>query len=707
VLLGTLDGTGTLTAGEYDLNGATVNANLGGGGLYQLGGTSTLNGTTGVVTANIQAGMLTLGGNERLADGSTVLLNSGAALNLAGHSETLAQLFGTGGSVHLGTGGSLTLGYGNATSGFGGVIDGSGSLYKVGTGTLTLAGNNTFSGTTFVNGGGLDLLGRLAGGVTVNTGGTLTGSGLIGGTLTLNGGTLSPGGAGLGLLTAGGFNSTTGTYVVDVTGAPGGFLSDGLRVNGAAALTGGTVQVRLSGSASDYTFDQRYLIVGANSLTGTFANPNGFTASALDPNLLTRLRYDLVPGGVVLEVRRLIDWTQGAEPGNSLALAGALNGTQHDASDSWAGTLNLLAGLSSADRARAFQTMSGEGSADASTAALLVGDRFMSVMQNRMGGSTGVSMPDSFMGLALNGSHGGQMQGLLGAADPLNAADQGERSGAESWMEAYAVDSKLMGRGGASDVGTGGAGIAAGWEGTLGRNGRVGGALGFSKADADVDALESKAKGEFWHAGSYAVWNVADWRFGVAATHMRGDLDTSRLIVLGGGGVQAEGETKISATTLSVEGARRFALGGGFDLTALGRATGTDLRQDAYVERGAGGLSLAVDEVERQLYVGQLGVQLKRTFKGEGVVVEPYVGAGMAFAGGDREGAADVAFTGAPTGTGAFTVVGAALPPSWGEVNAGVQLRSGEGFAVKLGYDGAYSDRMNESRFAVRVGWKW
>ncbi|WP_447497401.1 hypothetical protein, partial [Clostridioides difficile] len=37
---GTLAGTGTLTAGQYQLTGATVNANLGNGTLFNLGGTS-------------------------------------------------------------------------------------------------------------------------------------------------------------------------------------------------------------------------------------------------------------------------------------------------------------------------------------------------------------------------------------------------------------------------------------------------------------------------------------------------------------------------------------------------------------------------------------------------------------------------------------------------------------------------------------------
>jgi uncharacterized protein with beta-barrel porin domain len=316
-------------------------------------------------------------------------------------------------------------------------------------------------------------------------------------------------------------------------------------------------------------------------------------------------------------------------------------------------------------------------------------------------------MPTAFAGLALNGSHGGQVQSLLSGDGGLYAAGRGGPAGAESWVEVYAIDSKLKGRGGAADVGTGGGGVAAGWDAPLGKHGRIGGAFGFSRADADAVGLDSTTRGEFWHVGSYAAWTLGDWRLGLSGAHMRGDVTTLRLITLGAGGVQAEGDTHISSTTLSAEAARRFELGGGFDLTALGRATGTDLHQDGYVERGAGTLSLSVGDVDRQMLFGQVGVKLERVFEKDGSSLTPYVGAGVAGAAGDRQGQVGVAFTGAPSGTGAFSVQGAELPPSWAEVSAGVQMRSGEGFVVKAGYDGVLSDRLKENRFAVRVGWRW
>jgi autotransporter-associated beta strand protein len=114
----------------------------------------------------IDAGTIAL--NNALALGSTsgtLTVNTGGTLNLNNFSIAVGNLTGTGGTITSSVGGSRTLTIGTGDTGggvFNGVIaDGAGttSLTKVGTGTITLTGVNTYSGSTTVNAGTLRLEG--------------------------------------------------------------------------------------------------------------------------------------------------------------------------------------------------------------------------------------------------------------------------------------------------------------------------------------------------------------------------------------------------------------------------------------------------------------------------------------------------------------------------------------------------------------------
>jgi T5SS/PEP-CTERM-associated repeat protein/autotransporter-associated beta strand protein len=144
-------GTAQVNFGETDAS-YTFAPNLTGNlSVTQSGsGTSILTGNntyTGATT--ISAGTLAIGAGGSIADSSGVnLAASGATFDISnGGSQTIQDLSGVSGStVNLG-GNELRAGTANSTE-FDGVIQGSGgSLVKQGTGTLTLGGNNTYSGS--------------------------------------------------------------------------------------------------------------------------------------------------------------------------------------------------------------------------------------------------------------------------------------------------------------------------------------------------------------------------------------------------------------------------------------------------------------------------------------------------------------------------------------------------------------------------------
>jgi fibronectin-binding autotransporter adhesin len=189
---GTLDGSGTLTASTYALDGGTVAGNLG-AGTINVGGSAALNGTAAATAINVNSGTLTLGSGSRFIGTTPAVTMAGGTLALGG-AETIGSLTGSSGTVAL-DGNTLTVGAGNATSTYSGGITGTGGgLTKTGNGVLTLAANSSYTGATTINAGTLVYNStNTSTAVAVNSGGTLAGSGSVGATTINSGGTMNPG----------------------------------------------------------------------------------------------------------------------------------------------------------------------------------------------------------------------------------------------------------------------------------------------------------------------------------------------------------------------------------------------------------------------------------------------------------------------------------------------------------------------------------
>ncbi len=194
---GVLSGNGSLI-----LRGATTFARESmQSGTQTLAGANTYTGAT-----TITYGKLNLA-NPLAAQNSTVTMNGGDLTfdkSVSGHAFTLGGLAaasaGAGFNIALhdnaATPNAVALSVGNnhADTTYAAVLSGPGSLIKIGTGTLTLSGANSYSGITTVTDGMLTLSGaNLCSGTTTLSGGTLNLANqraVQNSTVTLNGGSL-------------------------------------------------------------------------------------------------------------------------------------------------------------------------------------------------------------------------------------------------------------------------------------------------------------------------------------------------------------------------------------------------------------------------------------------------------------------------------------------------------------------------------------
>ncbi len=186
---GAISGSGGLvvSGGQLTLSGASANTYSGdtivSAGTLVLGKSAGVTAVSGNITVGSGSGSanLTLSSSNQIADSSRLTLSPGGTpvFNLANNHETLGSLSSSNpaSSVSLGSA-TLSTGSDNSSSTFSGVISGSGGLSKLGSGTFTLSGSNSYSGTTTINAGTVVLqnsaaLGATTGGTSVASGATL------------------------------------------------------------------------------------------------------------------------------------------------------------------------------------------------------------------------------------------------------------------------------------------------------------------------------------------------------------------------------------------------------------------------------------------------------------------------------------------------------------------------------------------------------
>ncbi|VVN83865.1 DUF4214 domain-containing protein [Pseudomonas fluorescens] len=292
--------TSTTLSGAISGSGALAKT---GSGILSLSGFNTYTGAT-----TVSAGGLTLQGGNSIADTGAVMVASHATLTLASGAETIGSLAGAG-NVVLGY--KLTTGGDNSSTTFSGVISGIGNgLTKTGSGTLTLTGHNTYTGSTTVSNGTLALTDLTSisnsSAVTVSTNGTLMlgsdssiGSLAGAGSVTLGANTLNVGNSnatdfsgvisgtghllkqGSGTLTLSATDTYTGATFVNVgTLLVNGALANSSSVTVASGATlGGSGSIGTGSTSGAVTVQSGGTLAAGNGV-GTLTLHNGLTVAA-------------------------------------------------------------------------------------------------------------------------------------------------------------------------------------------------------------------------------------------------------------------------------------------------------------------------------------------------------------------------------------------------------------------------------------------
>jgi autotransporter-associated beta strand protein/T5SS/PEP-CTERM-associated repeat protein len=660
---------------------------LNGGTAHFFGDSTAANAT---ITANAASTMFiqdhASGGQARF------IINAGGGLDispvtLAG--TTVGSIEGAG-SFRLGSR-QLTVGSNNLSTTVSGVIaDGGmsggsgGSLVKVGTGTLTLSGANTYTGPTAVNAGTLVVNGSLASGVTVNGGGLLGGSGTVG-ALAVNGGVVAPGNS-IGTLTvSGNFAQNGGTYQVEANSAG---QADRINAGGTATINGGTVQVLAQ--QGTYARNTTYTILNARGgLSGSYS---GVTSNFAF--LTPTLAYDA--NNVFLTLFQSSSaFAAGAQTPNQYAVGVVLDQVNATAAGDLNTVLNALSVLSNTQGPQALNAISGQPYADFGTLNVQGAVLFMNAVGQQMAVARGG---------ALGG--GGQRQALAQACD-IASCDGVSPWGA--WASALGGLGSVAGNGNSSTLTYNFGGAAAGLDYRVDPRFFVGLAAGYTAANQWVDSFMGRGWSDTVSVTAYGSFTQRGFYADALAGYAYYNNQMQRQILIPGLQLRtANGSTGANQFLGQVEAGYKLGVYAPAlaTLTPFGRFQTSSVTQNAFSEWGANSLSLNVAQQTTNSVRTTFGADLAGAIGlGDTRTLDLALRLGWQHEFADTGRPITAAFTGAPGN--AFTVYGATPQRDAAIIGFMASTSIAAATSVYLRYDGAIGSGTDNHTLNVGVRMTW
>jgi uncharacterized protein with beta-barrel porin domain len=540
--------------------------------------------------------------------------------------------------------------------------------------TLTGTGAQTWN----VNGGTL-LVDGTAGGAVVNNGGALGGSGTVGLTTVNAGGAIAPGNS-IGTLNIAGdvtFNAGS-RYEVEIE--PGG-TSDLIAATGDAFLNGGTVDVVALSPITGYVDGQTFTILTANTVNGTF-DGSTINSAFLTPSLI----YN--PGDVQLALAVTASLPDVAQTYNQRQSSTGLAGLgQTPGSDSLA-VFNELLLLDAASARAAYDLASGE--VHASTNHVTTGgvDLFTRTVRGQ-GASASVpadatgSVP---LGYAPEAAPQPLPTDLLAIDTPKHETADVDARIRGAWAAPLGGGGSVLADGNAATLDWWSAGIAGGYESSIGGDTLGGIAFGYMRSGGAVAARQSTLRADSFHAGIHGAWSEGPWAASAALSYAASQITTRRRVNFGGIDRTADATYWAHSLGLSGEASYALPLGRGFRLQPFAAVDASWSGHGGAMETGAGALNLAVAAAGYGRLDTALGAAL--SYRSNGFTFEARAAWEHAFL--NPAPAQPLSFAGSAT---PFQVLGATAGTDRLRLGASLGFKPTSDLSVTARYDGVFSGR--------------